>query len=306
MRIFVLLCCLLAAVSAHAQLLRTTPAFITETSSTITIFADATKGNKGILNVTGDIFVHIGAITSLSTSSSNWKYVPVAWGVADNKVKCNKLANNVWSFTISGGLRNFFGMTNASETIQKIAILFRDATGSQVLRNADASDMYIPVYENSLAVRIDTPVTQPLYVPVLEPISKAVGDTISIAGVASTSAALSLFVNDSLITTTTGTSIAQKFILQKVGTQKILVQGVSGSITRKDSISFLVTGATNLVGLPAGVKDGINYEPGDTSVTLVLYAPKKSPFTRTHTSVIAAERLPCPLSVLRVKGAIRR
>ena len=279
MRIFVLLCCLLAAVSAHAQLLRTTPVFTTETTSSITIFADATKGNKGILNITGDIFVHIGAITSLSTSSSNWRYVPVAWGVADNKVKCTKLTNNVWSFTISGGLRNFFGMTNASETIQKIAILFRDASGSQVLRNADASDMYIPVYENNLAVRIDSPLTQPMFIAALEPISKAVGDTISIAGAASSSANLSLFVNDSLIATTTGTSIAQKFILQRVGTQKILVQGVSGSVTRRDSISFLVTGATNLVGLPAGVKDGINYEPGDTSVTLVLYAPKKSSIT---------------------------
>ena len=281
MRIFVLLCCLLAAVSAHAQLLRTTPSFVTENSSSITIFADATRGNRGILNVTGDIFVHIGAITSLSTSSSNWRYVPVAWGVADNKVKCTKLANNVWSFTISGGLRSFFGITNASETIQKIAILFRDATGAQVLRNADASDMYIPVYDNNLAVRIDSPLTQPLYVPALEPITKAVGDTISIAGGASTSSALSLFVNDSVIATTTGTSIAQKFVLQKVGTQKILIQGVSGSVTRKDSISFLVTGATNLVGLPAGVKDGINYEPGDTSVTLVLYAPKKTSITVT-------------------------
>ena len=59
----------------------------------------------------------------------------------------------------------------------------------------------------------------------------------------------------------------------------MLLQGVSGSATSKDSISFLVTGATNLVGLPAGVKDGINYEPGDTSVTLVLYAPKKSSIT---------------------------
>jgi glycosidase len=271
----------MAALSAHAQLLRTTPAFITETTNSITIFADATKGNRGILNATGDIFVHIGAITSLSTSSSNWRYVPVSWGVADNKVKCTKLANNVWSFTISGGLRNFFGMTNASETIQKIAILFRDAAGSQVLRNADASDMYIPVYENNLAVRIDSPLTQPTFTPVLEPLSKAVGDTISIAGAASNTAALSLFVNDSLIATTTGTSIAQKFVLQRVGTQKILLQGVSGSVTRRDSISFLVTGATSLVGLPAGVKDGINYEPGDTSVTLVLYAPKKSSITVT-------------------------
>ena len=46
MKIFVLLCCLVAAVSAHAQLLRTEPSFITETSNSITIFADATKGNK--------------------------------------------------------------------------------------------------------------------------------------------------------------------------------------------------------------------------------------------------------------------
>ena len=184
MRIFVLLCCLLAAVSAHAQLLRTTPSFVTETSSSVTIFADATRGNKGILNVTGDIFVHIGVITSVSTSSSSWRYVPVAWGVSDNKIKCTKLPNNVWSFTISGGLRNFFGITNASETIQKIAILFRDASGTQVLRNADASDMYISVYDNNLAVRIDSPLTQPMFIPVLEPLSKAVGDTISIAGVA--------------------------------------------------------------------------------------------------------------------------
>ncbi|MCU7552596.1 alpha-amylase family glycosyl hydrolase [Chitinophagaceae bacterium LB-8] len=31
--------------------------------------------------------------------------------------------------------------------------------------------------------------------------------------------------------------------------------------------------------LPEGVRDGINYEPGDTSVTLVLYAPAKSTVT---------------------------
>ena len=120
MKIFVLLCCLLAAVSAHAQLLRTTPSFVTETSSSITIFADATRGNRGILNVTGDIFVHIGAITSLSTSSSNWRYVPVAWGVADNKVKCTKLANNVWSFTISGGLRNFLALQMLLKPFKKL------------------------------------------------------------------------------------------------------------------------------------------------------------------------------------------
>ncbi|WP_018617388.1 alpha-amylase family glycosyl hydrolase [Segetibacter koreensis] len=34
--------------------------------------------------------------------------------------------------------------------------------------------------------------------------------------------------------------------------------------------------AVTIAPLPAGVKDGINYEPGDTSVTLVLFAPHKN------------------------------
>src|SRR5207237_5689222 len=41
-------------------------------------------------------------------------------------------------------------------------------------------------------------------------------------------------------------------------------------------LTFVVAPPNNVADLPAGVKDGINYEPGDTSVTLVLYAPGKN------------------------------
>jgi len=40
-----------------------------------------------------------------------------------------------------------------------------------------------------------------------------------------------------------------------------------------------VANTTVVAPLPAGVKQGINYEQGDTSVTLVLYAPLKSRVT---------------------------
>jgi hypothetical protein len=65
--ILLLLCC---TFYSDAQLLTTTPDFILETSNSIDIVADGTKGNAGIKDYanTTDIYVHIGCITSLSNS----------------------------------------------------------------------------------------------------------------------------------------------------------------------------------------------------------------------------------------------
>ena len=79
---------------SHAQLLTTAPDFIQETSSSIDIVADATKGNAGIKDYvnTTDIYVHIGCITSLSTSSSDWKYSKFTWGTTNVLAQCTYLS----------------------------------------------------------------------------------------------------------------------------------------------------------------------------------------------------------------------
>jgi hypothetical protein len=112
----------LLSLDANAQLLVSTPSFITESNTSTTITADATKGNKNLLGNTSDIFVHIGVLTALSSSGSDWKYVASTWGNSDAKFKCTALGNNKWSYTINGNLRTFFGITNANEKIVKIAI----------------------------------------------------------------------------------------------------------------------------------------------------------------------------------------
>jgi hypothetical protein len=76
------------------------------------------------------------------------------------------LGNNKWRYTITGSLRAFFGITDPTETIRYVAILFRTADGGRVQRTADGGNMYIPVYAaTTFAVRLTQPFREPKFVP---------------------------------------------------------------------------------------------------------------------------------------------
>ena len=282
---FLFVCLILCNVFCKAQLLTWSPSFITDTSSTVTITCDASQGNKALYNyaTTSDVYVHIGAITSLSTSSSDWKYVPSfsVWGSTNAQIHCTYLGNNKWQYTITGGLRNFFGITNTSEKILKIAILFRSGSGSLKQANTDGSDMYVPVYtaatSTNVLVRIDAPARQPLYTPALVPLTKNVGDNISITANANQSSNITLLFNGTQVgSASNALTAAATGNITTTGTQTIIARATVGSTTFADTASFFVSSSTNFAALPNGVVDGINYESGDTSVVLVLYAPKKT------------------------------
>ena len=193
-RIFTLIA-LLGTFSLHSQLLSWTPDFIKETSTPVEITMDANYGNKGLLNYanTSDVYVHIGVITSKSTTPTDWKYSKFTWGTTDPLAKASSLGSNKWKYTISGGLRTFFGITDGSETIKKIAILFRNGAGSIKQTNTDGSDMYVQVYDNGVYARIDNPFKQPLYNPIPEPITKKFGDLLTITAKSSVAGTLNIY-----------------------------------------------------------------------------------------------------------------
>lgn len=196
-RIILLSSLLFAVLRGNTQLLTWSPSFITESSGTVEITCDATKGNQGLRGHTPltDVFVHIGVITTKSTSASDWKYVKFTWGTSNSQAQCSSLGNNQWKYTITGGLRTFFGITDATERITKISILFRSGDGNKVQRNTDGSDMYVPVYTASAAVRIDEPFRQPLFTPTPEPITKSIGESININAKASEAANMRILFN---------------------------------------------------------------------------------------------------------------
>nr|MBA2329879.1 hypothetical protein [Flavisolibacter sp.] len=224
-----LLACLftLTGLTSFTQLLTWTPSFPVENdgSQNLVITVDATKGNQGLLNYTptNDVYIHIGVITSASTSSSDWKYVKTTWGTTDAAARATNIAANRWQFTIPGSLRTYFGITNASETIQKIAILFRNGAGTRVQRNTDGSDMYIPIYTSDLAVRINQPATQPHFNPIPEPQNWVIGSNFNVSAISNRTANLALYHNGTLVASANNTtSVSGSSVVTVAGNQQLI------------------------------------------------------------------------------------
>ena len=256
--------------TAVAQLLSWAPAF-TKDNDNITIIMDASRGDLGLFNYSNvtDIYVHTGVITNLSTGPTDWRYSKFAWGTTNPAAQATSLGGNRWQYTISN-IRSFYGVPSG-ETIQRVAILFRNGAGTAVQRNADASDMYIPIYDNTLGVRFTTPFYQPTLRPIPEPILRQSGQTLSVTAGASASCAMRIWLNGTEIQSATNVTSLTATATITSGTQVFIAEGNDGTHIRRDTFSFQAAAS-----LPAGVRDGINYEAGNTSVVLVLRAPFKA------------------------------
>ena len=264
----------------NAQLLAWSPQFPND-NSTITITVDATKGNQGLSGFTGAVYMHLGVITNLSTSTTNWRYVPTTWA-STTAPTATSLGNNKWSFTITNP-RAYFnsaaGGVPVSETILKIALLFRNADGTKVQKNTDGSDMYVPIYPaGSNNIRFTTPPIVPIYNKSNEGITATVSQSVPFTAAASTSGGiLKLYFNGTLITgPLTGTNtITGNPTVTATGNQQVVSELIVSNVSYYDTVQFYVAPVNTILALPSGVKEGINYGGGCDSVTLVLYAPNK-------------------------------
>jgi len=264
--------------SSHAQLLTITPPFPTDTSS-ITVIVDCSKGNQGLFNYanTNAVYVHTGVITNLSTSPADWKYVKFNqnFNQPNPLLLATYLGNNKYSFTINN-IRSYYGVP-AAETISRVTILFRSGDGSLKQANSDGSDMYVQVYNSSLAAQFLLPPFQPKYSPIAEPINKQIGDTLPVDFISNKLAHLSLYLNGQRLDTLDNAD-SLKFTLHITsgGNQQVVAMANDGTTIISDMLNFYVAGATMIAALPSGAKEGLNYLQGDTSALLVLFAPHKN------------------------------
>jgi 1,4-alpha-glucan branching enzyme len=263
--------------TAKAQELSSNPTFPQDTTSTVTITVNSNLGNQGLLSAGGTgVYAYMGLITSSSTSSSDWLYVPAAcvWGTANAAVAATYLGNNQYSFTIHN-IRSYFGVP-AGEIIYKIAILFWGDNGNIAQRNADGSDMFVPVYTTALSGFFTAPPFQPTYNPIPQPITETVGGTLPVKFLTNKAAALTLYVNGvSVATAASADSVTFTVPVTATGNEQVIATANDGITAIADTFSFFVNGAVNIAPLPAGAQEGINYLPGDTSALLVLNAPLK-------------------------------
>jgi 1,4-alpha-glucan branching enzyme len=274
------ICVVLLCVSLNGQLLTWSPQFPLD-NSTITVTLDATKGNKALDGFAGPVYMHLGVITSASTTSTDWRYVPTTWA-STTAPQATAAGANKWTFTITNP-RAFFNAANggvpASETILRVALLFRNADGSKVHKNTDNSDMYVPIYAaGSNNIVFTNPPLVPNFNTTNETAAATLGQPMNVTATASTTGGtLNLFFNGNLIAgpITNAASISGAGTPTTSGTQRFVAQLTVGNTTVSDTIQFFIAPPNVILPLPAGVQEGINYWPGCDSVTLVLYAPNK-------------------------------
>jgi 1,4-alpha-glucan branching enzyme len=249
------------AAALNAQILTWSPYFATKDDS-ITIIYDASEGNGALAGVI-PIYVHTGVITNLSTSPTDWKYVKTVWGQNTNQPQMNYLGNNRWRFTIH--IPSYYQVP-ANEEILQLAFVFRNSAGSIVGRDTDGSDIFLPLFKPGLNAAVVSPNQTPLFVEA--------GDSLLVEAASISSDNLSLFINDTLIEQTNGTSIQRYVHADYSGKFRIKVIADSSSKTAADSTYFIVKAPSVVEARPSGVEDGINYITNN-SVILSLYAPLK-------------------------------
>lgn len=255
--------------------LTVSPSFPTD-GGNVTITFNAAKGNKALNNyaATSDVYIHCAVITNLSANGGDWRYNKFTWGSTTAAAKATPAGTNLYTYSITN-IRSFFGVP-ASETIQKIVCVFRNGTGSLVSKTDEWTDMYIRVYQSGvLASRLNVPTMKSTWDTKPENLGNpAIGSTLTIGGIASSSTNLKLFHNGNQFANLTGTTVSASRTLTAGGMQKFKIRA-NNNVALEDSFSFFIPGNTTVASLPAGVKDGINYI-SNSAVTLVLHAPNKS------------------------------
>lgn len=255
---------LLSTLGIHAQVITAKPALPTASNS-VTITFDATKGDAGLKDFTGDVYAHTGVITNKSVDGHDWKYVKANWSENIPACKMTNLGNNLWELKITPSIRDYYGVPS-SETILKMAFVFRSADDSKTGRNSDGTDIFYNVYQAGTNVQITLPANNPDIVDL--------NDTIVVQGNSSNADSTYLLLDNQVLVADTTSSFSYKIVAQQYGRHWIIAKAVKGSTTVYDSVYYFVNREPVVASLPAGVHDGINYI-NDSTVILSLYAPHK-------------------------------
>lgn len=235
---------------------------------------DPRKGDRGLENLTGDVYAHIGVLTNGSTNATDWKYTKTEW---DENIDANRMVRTEDGFyELKLNPRSYFGVL-AHEVITHIAMVFRNADGSRSGRNVDGSDIFIQVYDaDALNVRFASPEMYPTYEPTPAKSDWSVGETMEIVGLASKQASLSLLVNGETLGEVSGTAASLSYTFHNNGEYTFSVRASAGGEVNETSFSIFVAGEQEVAEIPAGAaQNGVTFGNNGTTAIFVLTAPGK-------------------------------
>lgn len=271
-----LLACTCAVI--HAQVVHTTPTFPSQTDS-ITVYFDATKGNRALAGYAGDVYAHTGVITFLSTSPTDWRFVKATWTTNLPECKLTRIAKDVYTLKINNP-RSYYGVSG-TEVIRQLAFVFRSSDGNIVGRAENGTDIYVELYSPGTYLRVLSPLANERVVDS--------GKVVTIKAIASDNVPLmQINANNKEIARVQNDTISVDHTVVSTTKIEVLTYNTLGGAIR-DTFTIRVRPRPRVIALPDGVKDGITVI-NDSTAIVVLYAPKKQevyvvgPFTNWQRS----------------------
>ncbi len=257
--IFVLISCIAFLISNLLTAQVTTDPAVPIADQSVTIILDAT--GTGLEGYTGNVYAHTG----ITKNGAQWQNVIGDWGVNSSQPLLINIDTDLYKLEITPTIREFYS-AGSEDDITEICIVFRSAEEPYL---QTMPDIFIEVFEIELNIVLISPDISPFFV---EP-----GETITVTAESMLSDLLSLYVDDVLITSTSGTMINETITASTDQDTKhwIRVVATEGENMVADSNYYYVRGENTIEDLPEGVVDGINYIDEQT-VTLVLQAPYKN------------------------------
>jgi len=248
--------------SLLAQVLTYAPAY-PKVNDTITIYYNAALGN-GDLNGISPVYMHTGVVTNRSASLSDWKFRPAKWGTADTTVLMQAMGNNIHSVTFR--IDSFYKIPS-NVTAINLGFVFRNANGSIVGRDVNDADFYIPLYKPGYHARFTAPLGLPLIT--------GTGTTIPVEISCTDSSMIHLYYNNTLVAQQYGLKLNTSLTATQHGKFRLKFTAQSTTNFVSDSTYYMVQPAPQVLNVPAGIENGINYI-NDTTVILCLLAPQKN------------------------------
>ena len=262
----------LCAFSMSAQVVYTEPPMIQRSTKNFTLYFDATQGTGGLKDYTGDVYAHIGLITSESTTATDWKYAP-DWATDNTKYKMTRVSANLYSLKINS-IDEFFGVP-ASEEVKQIAAVFRSTkltgddggTYNKEGKATGGKDIYVDIFAEGLEATIVSPIK----------IFSEKNNKVEVKAYSTVEADLAIYLNSTSSTpvkTGKGTKLTYTHTFA-TGTTKVIMTATAGGVTKTDEVELCCHKPSAQAAF-SGTKPFGTRVNADGSVTFTLLAPQKN------------------------------
>ncbi|KAF2514831.1 T9SS type A sorting domain-containing protein [Flavobacterium salilacus subsp. salilacus] len=246
---------LLLSFAGFAQV-TTTP---TPAIATAPVTLNFNKAGTGLAGYNGTVYAHIG----LTVDGTQWQYVIGNWGANTVQPALTNISGNNYTLQLSPDLYTYFGVPTTS-TITQICVVFRSAAEPY----QQTQDYFINV--GSFQVNLTAP--QDGSTTLLSS-----GGSLNITATnTGGNANYTLMSNGATVNSSNGVSSYSFNHTNITSNQNYELVVTQGGNTITKNFSAVVNPNTVTQAMPAGVRDGINYNNADaTKATLVLNAPYK-------------------------------